>query len=148
MKPIVTQKIGRLTSLVLLLLALSVTSQAAEEKEEAGLADGSSYMDMTPAFVVNVQPEQREHISFLKAEVTLRLEDATQEETVEKHLPWLRHELVTLFSRQKLNEVQSASGQEKLRQEGLERLNQRLEQEAGEAMLKDLLFTTFVLQRR
>lgn len=143
-----TLQIGRMTGALLLLLAISVPTLAAGGNADEDAGDGSPYLPMTPAFVVNVDPEDERHISFLKAEVTLRLNDAAQEVTVKKHMPWLRHELVTLFSRQTLSQVQKGTGQERLRKEALEQLNQRLEEEAGEPMLKDLLFTTFVVQRR
>ncbi|TVP59696.1 MAG: hypothetical protein EA349_02545 [Halomonadaceae bacterium] len=133
---------------LLLLLGLSVTSLWADENGDRHIPDRSLYLPLSPAFVVNVSPEDQRHISFLKAEVTLRLNDKDDQATVEEHLPWLRHELVTLFSRQRLTQIQTGEGQDALRQEALEQLNQRLEKAAGEALLRDLLFTTFVLQRR
>ncbi len=51
------------------------------------------------------------------------------------------------MSRQDENALTSGSGREAVRAEALEDLNEILEAEEGEAYLKDLLFTNFIVQR-
>jgi len=126
-----------------LILLLSVTSPMAEENEE----EGSDYLAMTPPFVVNLEQTGR-GLNYLRADITLRLTSPGHAESVEHHMPWLRHDVVSLLSNQPVDRAQSGEGQDELRQEVLERLNKRLEEEKGEAMIRDVLFTTFVVQRR
>ena len=64
-------------------------------------------------------------------------------------MPRLRHELVILFGEQTdLDTLASSEGQQAVRQKALKRLNQVLsDQQTGEEIV-DVLFTSFVIQRR
>lgn len=126
-----------------LLLAFSVPSVVAEENGE----QGSSYLPMEPSFILNLGgPDDGLH--FVRADVTLRLNNPKDAETVEAHLNWLRHEMVMLLSHQDPEKARSGEGQEELREEALTLLNERLETQVGRAMLRDVLFTGFVVQSR
>lgn len=135
----------------MLALALPVALAHAESSESSPAGEEGSaetiYVDMTPAFVTQVgTPGQR--LSYLKANVTLRVTSKAAEEAVKAHMPRMRHELVMLFSAQTdVDRLSSGEGQEALRAEALTRINQVLEDQHREERVKDVLFTTFVVQR-
>ena len=63
------------------------------------------------------------------------------------HLPALRNALVLLLSQQDEAAVSTGGGREILRAQALGELNVILEREEGQAMIDDLMFTNFVVQR-
>lgn len=141
-----------LCTTLLLTCALSLPALAAEDpaegENEAATESFTDYVEMTPAFVTHVG-KPTESPAYLKAEVSLRVGTETARDAIETHMPRLRHELVILFGEQTdLNTLASTEGQQAVRQEALKRLNQALtEQQTGEEIV-DVLFTSFVIQRR
>ena len=134
---------------LLLAAFLSMPAFAAEEDEapEGDEEATETYTEMTPSFVTHVGgPAERP--AYLKADVSLRVGTETARAAIETHMPRLRHELVMLFGEQTdLETLSSTAGQQAVRQEARERLNQVLEaQQTGEEIV-DVLFTSFVIQR-
>lgn len=107
---------------------------------------GTPYLELKPAFVVNVG-ESGIRVSFAKVDVTLRLQDEVDKERVMRHQPGLRDILVSALTGQPLVNVESGDDREALRVEALENLQAYLEQEEGATLVSDLLFTSFVVQR-
>ena len=131
---------------VTLALLLGLSSAAIAQEEEETKDQGSAYVDLNKPFVVNVgDPGAR--LRYSKVSVTLRVQGGGAADKVQNHQPWLRNELVFLLSGQPLDRVSSSQGQQSLQQEALDRLNRVLEEEEGEAMVTDVLFTEFVVQR-
>lgn len=133
-----------------LILTLPIALVHASESEPAASEEGEAqtiYVDMTPAFVTQVgTPGQR--LSYLKANVTLRVSSKAAEDAVKTHMPRLRHELVMLFSAQTdTDQLSSGEGQDALKKEALARINKVLEDQHREERVDDVLFTTFVVQR-
>lgn len=136
---------------LLLTCALSFPTLAADEPaegDEASTESYTEYVEMAPPFVTHVG-EPSENPAYLKAEVSLRVGTETARDAIETHMPRLRHELVILFGEQTdLDTLASTEGQQAVRQEALKRLNQVLaDQQTGEEIV-DVLFTSFVIQRR
>ena len=137
----------RLFSMLTVLLMLVVTQVWAEdaaEGEAAPAAPSSSYMDLQPPFVVNYGGVGR--LRFLRAEISLRV-DPGGEPAVMHHMPLIRHKLVMLLSRQTEDAVSTMEGKELLRQEALEEVRTLLMAEEGDQKIRDLLFSSFVIQR-
>lgn len=126
--------------------------QADEEKtdeettEEEAAPSPSIYVEMQPPFVTSIG-EATGRLSYVKAEVTLRVTSAEAETAVNNHKPRLRHEMVMMLGNQNREELSTPQGQEALRAKALERFNQVLEEEQTGAQIKDVLFTSFVVQR-
>ena len=119
-------------------------SEEQEEEKEAGVTD---YIDMNPPFVTHVG-EPSASLVYLKAAVTLRASKASTRPAVETHMPRLRHELIMLFGEQtNVDSLASNTGQDALRKEALERINQALEEQQTDESISDVLFTEFVVQR-
>lgn len=141
-------------TILLVILALSAPALADDEEtdgngeEEAVTETFTDYVEMTPPFVTHVG-EPSESPAYLKAEVSLRVGTETARAAIETHMPRLRHELVMLLGEQSdLDTLASTEGQKAVRQEALNRLNEVLaDQQTGEEIV-DVLFTSFVIQRR
>jgi flagellar FliL protein len=122
------------------------TEEQTQEEEEAepGVTD---YISMNPPFVTHVG-KPGPSLIYLKAAVTLRASNTNTRVAVEAHMPRLRHEIVMLFGEQtNVDELSGNAGQNALREEAKNRINQALaEQQTGESV-SDVLFTEFVLQR-
>ncbi|MFE8071184.1 flagellar basal body-associated FliL family protein [Marinobacteraceae bacterium S3BR75-40.1] len=129
-----------------MLLALGGPAWGSSEGESGANETGTQYVELKPAFVVNVgEPGAR--LRYAKVSVTLRVEGKEAADKVDTHRPWIRNELVFLLSGQSIDQVTSSQGQQGLQQEALQRINAVLEAEAGEALVTDVLFTEFVVQR-
>ena len=142
--------IARRACLMLLcLLPLLAQAKSAEaEKAEQG-GPGFEYIEMQPAFVVNFGTTGR--IGYLKTDVSLRV-SAQAAGAVELHMPALRHELIMLLSGQSGEALASPEQREALRLAALEAVRRVIAAAAGDAGaaesgVKDLLFTSFILQR-
>jgi flagellar FliL protein len=116
---------------------------AAESKEAAGALQ---YINLTPAFVANYGGSGPIH--FLKTEIALRIApDAAAEPAVQHHMPYIRHVLVMLLSRQTSAALATMEGKEQLRQDALAAVRRVLEDEEGKPYVDDLLFNSFIVQR-
>lgn len=109
------------------LIALSMALFAPLALAAGGSDDGppSTYLELSPAFVVNVGNSD-EGGGFAKAEVTLRFREAGDRKEAEAHVPWLRHEVVMLMSGQSAEELRTSEGQEQLRKAIREAVSERL----------------------
>ena len=74
-------------------------SAEAEVEEEAEVARGdASYIDLKPAFTVNLAPE--DPVGFLQISMQVLTFDDDVAEELEKHRPLIRNNLVVLFGKQ------------------------------------------------
>ena len=130
-----------------LLLALTLAG-ASPNLMAAAESEGptTTYLELKPAFTINVgAPGVR--LSYAKVDITLRLHDGISEERVLHHQPGIRDSLVSLLSNQPLDKVENGPTRELLRISALENIQAYLEQEEGDPLVSDLLFTSFIVQR-
>ncbi|PCJ14690.1 MAG: hypothetical protein COB04_14690 [Gammaproteobacteria bacterium] len=103
------------------------------------------YVDLYPAFIVNYGGKGR--LRFFKTDVTVHLNAESSPDMVEDHLPFIRNNLVLLFSRQTEEALMTREGKEKLRQDALETVQSLLKSELGNETIDNLLFTSFIIQK-
>lgn len=103
------------------------------------------YVDLYPAFVVNYGGKGR--LRFFKTDVTVHLNSEGSVDSVEDHLPFIRNNLVLLFSKQTEEALMTREGKEQLRQSALETVQAVLKSEVGNATIDNLLFTSFIIQK-
>ncbi|OZG74768.1 flagellar basal body-associated protein FliL [Hahella sp. CCB-MM4] len=128
---------------MMLVIMLLFTLHSAAEEGEPELIQ---YIEMTPSFVLNYGPPSPK-LSYAKVDISLRVNSRAAAEGVEHHMPALRNAIVLLFSKQTEEIMGNNQGREKLRLEALETLKNILQEEEGNPMVEDLLFTNFVVQR-
>ncbi len=111
----------------------------------AGGVGASSYVNLTPEFVVNYGDAGR--VRYLKAEITLRVRDDAAVVEINHHADAIRHELVLLLSRQTNTTLGSSEGKEALRNQALKAIQDIMLAETGQVMVDQVLFTNFFIQR-
>lgn len=110
-----------------------------------GEGGDSPYIAIEPPFVVNYGGVGK--IKYLKAELSLRVNNDEVKEAVQHHMPLIRNGLVLLLSKQTDETLATKEGKEELRQDALKEINHLLAEEEGEhAAVDDVLFTNFVMQ--
>lgn len=120
---------------------------AAEEAPIAELEPRLIYVELKPTFVTNFGPTDTPRLMYLKTDVSLRVQGRAGQLAADTHGPALRNELVLLLSSLEEAAVTTTEGREDARRAALKVLNELLEQEEGEALIEDLLFTNFIVQR-
>jgi flagellar FliL protein len=143
-------------------LGLSVTAPCfAAAQDELGVAPSSAakgadkgapvinpgaiYVPLKPAFVVNYGGPGR--LKYLKADISLRVGDAQSANSVRHHMPYIRNNLVMLFSAQTDESIGSQEGKEALRREALQEVRNVLLQEEGHEDVVDLYFNEFLINK-
>lgn len=111
-----------------------------------GTEGGVKYVTLQPAFVTNYGVTKSGRLTYLKADVTLKVADPEAEAAVKYHTPALRNALVLLFSRQEDSAVSSSEGREQIRKAALTQLRDIMQTEEGRPVIDDLVFSNFVVQ--
>ncbi|RYZ84480.1 MAG: flagellar basal body-associated protein FliL [Moraxellaceae bacterium] len=87
--------------------------------------EGVNYIAIKPPLVVNYGGPGR--VKYIKAELSLRTEDAHSAQEVSHHMPLIRDTLIMLISSVTDEQMASADGKEKMRVEALAKINEALE---------------------
>ena len=127
-------------SLLVLLSAFSCAALA----EDAPVVNTAKYIYLEPAIVVNYGSSGR--IKFLRTEVALKVTGNEAAEQVTHHKPYIRNNLVLLFSAQESETMNSAAGRESLRKVALDEVRALMVKLEGMPYIDDLYFNNFVVQ--
>ncbi len=120
-------------------------SAEAEVEEEVEVSRGDpSYVELKPAFTVNLAPE--DPVGFLQISMqVLTFNDEVAEE-LEKHKPLIRNNLLVLFGQQKSAELRAPDGKERLQQSALETVQTVINEHGSGGEVDNVFFTSFVMQ--
>ena len=137
----------QLAGLWLLLMVLMIPNALAQEEEgeEGAVVQRAIYIPIKPAFVVNYGGKGR--LRYLKAELSVRVAGSLAANSIRHHMPYIRNNLILLFSRQMEENLDNQEGKELLRQEALLEITNILVEEEGESSVVDLYFNQLVIQR-
>lgn len=125
-------------------LLLSALLPVAHAEEEEAPPPQAQYVELKPSFVGTLGSGPR--IQYLKADVALRTDDPTAVEKLHYHDALIRNALVFLFSAQLPENLSTLEGKETLRADALAAVQQVLEEEEGDPLVDDLLFTNLIVQ--
>ena len=103
------------------------------------------YLPLKPSFIVNYGGAGP--LRYIKADLTARLANAEAASAVRHHLPYIRNNLVRLFSSQTDESISSQEGKEALRQEALKEIQMVVMEEEGIEGVDDLFFNSLIVQR-
>ena len=134
--------------IVMIMIALATyatNGMAEEEVEEPAIFSKPLYIPIKPALVVNYGGQGK--LKYIKVEISLRVKDTAASNAVRHHLPLIRDYMVSLFSRQSDENVDTVEGKERLRATALAGVKTLLLEEDGEEGVLDLFFVHFVVQR-
>lgn len=137
-----------ITALILFATHTDVHASASAPAAPSNVtASGEVYVQLGPSFVTNYDGAGR--LKYLKADVNVRIKQQA-ENTLREHIPYLRNQLVVLFSQQLEEDLTSIAGKELLREQALQTVKEgltRLDSQELADQISDLYFTTFVVQR-
>lgn len=111
------------------LVLMAMPALAAGGGGNKGVAVGINYIPITPPLVVNYGGSGKSR--YIKAELSIRSENAADATIVTHHLPLIRDRLVSILSAQTDEIVSSAEGKEYLRLYALAEINKALLQVQG-----------------
>ena len=133
--------------LITLFLSMSfIPAHAADdEDEEEEKAPDVMYVDLSPAFIVNLGNNVAAS-NYLKAEVQLVVNGEDEADRIRYHFAPIRHELVMLLSSKTKEELKSSEAREALQKQALEKMNNHLDQLEKKLKVEEVLFTTFIVQ--
>ncbi len=134
-----------LTALLLAQPARAAEDEAKEGEEGAEARPKVVYVDLAPPFVVNYGNPAKGH-HYIQARITLRVEGPDAEEKIEFHKAPLRHNLVMLLSGIPRGEADTPKQRETIRRKALKVVQETMKELEPEIQVKDLLFTSFVIQ--
>lgn len=112
---------------------------SATEKKKNAL-----YLTLKPPFVVKAKSSGRQR--YLQMEVTLVTRDELHLEQLKGSVPQIRNMIVASMGSQVLEELLQPEGREALQQSLLADLQAFMEEETGDQLIEQLLFTTFIMQ--
>ena len=128
---------------LLLILSWGSNSWAQEPGEQAPAK--AIYLPLKPPFVVNYGGQGR--LKYMKASVSVRVANSKSANTIRHHMPYIRNNLILLFSKQNDEDLDTQEGKELLRQAAMTEISAILEAEEGESGLTDLFFNQLVIQK-
>ena len=129
----------------LLIVSGDDETAAAEVSEEAEPSRGDpSYVDLKPAFTVNLAPE--DPVGFLQISMQVLTFNDDVAKDLEKHKPLIRNNLLVLFGKQNSAELRVAEGKERLQQSALDTVQTVINQHGSGGEVDNVFFTSFVMQ--
>ena len=141
-----TQKSGPATK------AASAHSEAASEEsgheaaagEHTGTKGASNYLQLEPAFVVNLS--DTEAMRYLQVDVQVMSRNPQALEDAKQHMPRIRNSLLLLFGQQRAFDISTREGKEGLQAKALVEVQRVLREETGKPGVDAVYFTSFVMQ--
>ncbi len=118
--------------------------EAGKEGEESNAMGEAHYFSLDPPFIVNFTGKSRAR--FLQVNIEGMTRDATVKESITKHFPQVRNNIVLLLSSKTYDELNSPEGKAALRKQVLKEVQKVLEAETGKEGIEDVYFTSFVMQ--
>ncbi len=103
-----------------------------------------NYIDLKPAFTVNLSPEDT--VAFLQVSLQVLTFDEDVAAEIDKHKPLIRNNLVVLFGKQKSAELRTPEGKLRLQGEVLETVQSVINEHGSAGAVDNVFFTTFVMQ--
>lgn len=104
----------------------------------------SEYVYLNPAFTVNFGSVGK--LKYLRTEIALKVDSPEDADKVRAHSPYLKNDLILLFSAQEAEVINSPQGRESLRQIAVDNLRARMIKLIGEPVIDALYFSNFVVQ--
>jgi len=128
------------------LLIVGGGDQSAEaEVEEVEVSRGDpSYIDLKPAFTVNLAPE--DPVGFLQISMQVLTFNDDVANDLEKHKPLIRNNLLVLFGQQKSADLRVPEGKEQLQKTALETVQTVINEHGSGGEVENVFFTSFVMQ--
>ncbi len=130
-----------LRALLFSLLLLTTLPVLAQDKPKEIV-----YYGFDPDIVTNYISGNRRSLGYIRITVELMIEDKSFLPSVEHHEPLILDIIYGTISKQPEDKIKSLTGREEIRLAILEQLQQAMKKEAGDTIIRDLLFTKYLYQ--
>lgn len=104
------------------------------------------YYSFTEPFTINFLRQSNKTIRYLQVKVSIMSYDQEVINNAELNQPMLQDALLTLFSAQTLESVNTSEGRRTIQDQALTTIKTRLKEETGNDKLEAVYFTSFLLQ--
>lgn len=120
------------------------SAEAAPAKSKKKPGASPLYMDLDPAFVVNLDDDSG--VRFLQVAVSVMAYSQEALDKVQANMPLIRHHLVLLFSSQKFSDIKTRDGKIALQEKALATVRNALKEVTGEPLVEALYLPSIVGQ--
>lgn len=104
------------------------------------------YYGFDPDIVTNYIAADRRTMGYIRVVVELMLDNKIHLSTIEHHEPLILDTIIGTISQQPEEKVKSLLGREEIRLNILQKLQQKMQDETGNTMIRDILFTKYLYQ--
>ncbi|MGI5308392.1 flagellar basal body-associated FliL family protein [Rheinheimera sp. WS51] len=104
------------------------------------------YYGFDADIVTNYVTADRRAMGYLRVVVELMLEDKAYLALTEHHEPLILDTIISTFSQQPESTIKSLVGREEIRQMILQKIQQKMQDETGDIVVRDILFTKYLYQ--
>ena len=115
------------------------------EGTEGAAKPGFSYHALDPDIITNYLSDSKT-LGYIRVTVELMIEDKAYLSSIEHHEPLILDIIISTFNKQPEDKIKSLTGREEIRLAILDKLQQAMKKETGNAMIKDILFTKYLYQ--
>lgn len=129
---------------LLVMLGWAIAANVMAEDEPVEVVPTAQYIHFEPAFVVNFGMTGR--IKYLRTDVAVKVMSQEAFEKVTQHKPYIRNNLVALFSKQEVETVNSSAGREAMRKMAVDETRELMRMLEGMPYIEDVYFKSFVVQ--
>lgn len=130
----------RIKGLTLLCIAVFLWHAPVQAQEGANYA----YFGLEPDIVTNFVNTSGRKLGYVRVGVELMLHNADNLEVAEHHMPLLRATAIEVFGAQTNDKVRTPTGREDIRLVLLKALQTKMQEETGNEMIRDVIFTKFL----
>jgi flagellar FliL protein len=118
--------------------------ESQEDPVEVELKEDPFYVDLKPAFTVNLDP--KDSVGFLQVSLKILTFNEDVAADLEKHKPLIRNNLIVLFGKQKSLALRAPEGKEKLQKDVLNIVQSVIDNLGSGGEVDNVFFTDFVMQ--
>lgn len=122
-----------------------MSSQRVGEEEAAPVKKLPAKFIKLETFTVNLQSEDDDP-RYLQVELVIKVNETEVVDVIASKTPEIRNQILLLLSSKKPTEISTLEGKQQLSQDISEVIKQKIEPEALQADILDLLFTSFIIQ--
>jgi len=134
-----------LTALLFSISFIPVHADGDEDKGGEEKAPETMYVDMSPAFIVNLGNKTAPS-NYLKAEVQLAVSGEEKADRIKYHSAPIRDDLVMLLSSKTKKDLLTPETREALSRQAMEKINEHLGLLEKDLKVDEVLFTTFIVE--
>ncbi len=125
-----------------LLLSLMFWNGHAFAEDGENVEAEVEYLEMKPKFTINLATPKK----YMVINAQLLVEGDKHIEKITKHMPLLRHELIMLYTSQRVEDLATMEQREKLRKKSKQVLIDALDQFDNSDGFRDIYFTELLIQ--